>query len=78
MSAEYTETGWGHDGGNAYVYQQKVDKAKFECDDKGRVVKETITPGVKKFHDGTESKPDYASQVLEKTYGDYYHYNPLV
>lgn len=78
VSAEYTETGWGHDGGNAYVYQQKVDKAKFECDDKGRVVKETITPGVKKFHDGTESKPDYASQVLEKTYGDYYHYNPLV
>ena len=77
-SAVYTETGWGHADGKAYVYQQRVDKAEFWCDDQGRVVKQTITPGVLTFHDGTESKPDYTSQVLEKTYGNYYHYNPLV
>ncbi|MGN0999467.1 MAG: hypothetical protein ACI4PO_07940 [Faecousia sp.] len=89
----YTYRGWGRDielnAGESvisdnYPYSEQQNRYDYTCDDAGRVIVCSVTPGNKVYirelygHEVGDilNTPDYANATIETVYGDYYIYSP--
>lgn len=70
--------GWNYDGGNytPYVSHETIDSITYTVDSQGRILQETWQYGQRVYQDGRTGPPQYATQVLDYFYDDYYIYDP--